>query len=112
MKPVLPIWARFALALPLASSAAAQNLPDAANPDAPVAPATYRSVFADTPAGVEREHSDWKKANAEVGQFRRGHVDLLKWEDQHKPSSQPSAPVHPASGSTPRPITAPSGHQH
>lgn len=112
MKPVLSIWARLALALPLASAAAAQTLPDAANPDAPVAPATYRSVFADTPVGVEREHSDWKKANAEVGQFRRGHVDLLKWEAQHSPPGPQSAPAGPAAGPSPRPASGPAGHNH
>lgn len=97
MKPVLSIWARLALALPLASAAAAQTLPDAANPDAPVAPATYRSVFPDHPSVSSRGNTmDWKKANAEVGQFRRGHVDLLKWEAQHSPPGPQSAPAGPA----------------
>jgi hypothetical protein len=41
----------------------------------------YRSVFIDTPTGVETEESDWKRANAEVGQFKRGHMDILRWEE-------------------------------
>ena len=41
---------------------------------------TYRSVFADTPTGVETQTLDWKRANADVAQFPRGHADVLKWE--------------------------------
>lgn len=55
---------------------------DPADPAAAVPRAAYRSAFADTPTGVEAELADWKKANAEVGQFRRGHMDLLKWEEE------------------------------
>ena len=40
----------------------------------------YRSVFADTPKGVETETVDWRGANAEVGKNLRGHIDILKWE--------------------------------
>lgn len=68
-----------------AASAAAP--PSVADATSPVPAVQYRSVFADTPTGVEQESVDWKKANAEVGQFRRGHVDILKWEAQ-----QPAAP--------------------
>ena len=62
--------------------------PAAADPNARVPAVRYRSVFADTPAGVEAQSLDWKKANAEVGQFPRGHADVLKWEQ-----SQPKAAV-------------------
>ncbi len=57
----------------------------------------YRSVFADTPTGVEQEAADWKKANAEIGQFRRGHVDILKWEAEQArlKGAAPSAPATP-----------------
>jgi hypothetical protein len=64
---------------------------DPSDPTAAVPRVAYRSVFADTPIGVEAELADWKRANAEVGQFRRGHVDLLKWE-QERAYSTP-APV-------------------
>ncbi len=60
------------------------TIPSQANPADPSAAATlvvYQSVFADTPNGVETQSIDWKKANAEVGQFKRGHVDVLKWEE-------------------------------
>ena len=69
-----------------------------ADPAAPVPPVVYQSVFADTPQGVEMQTTDWKKANAEVGQFRRGHVDILKWEEANPPA-KPSKPAMP--GGTP-----------
>jgi hypothetical protein len=54
------------------------------SPKANVPSVLYRSVFVDTPTGVEAEELDWKKANAEVGQFKRGHVDILQWEAKQK----------------------------
>ncbi|MBP6405016.1 MAG: hypothetical protein LCH79_17740 [Proteobacteria bacterium] len=69
------VWAQVP---PPASPATA----DPADPAAAVPRVAYRSVFADTPTGVEAQQADWKKANADVGQFRRGHVDLLKWEEE------------------------------
>ena len=54
----------------------------AAQADTPVPKARYRSVFADLPTGVEQTSLDWKKANADVGQFKRGYPDLLKWEQE------------------------------
>ncbi len=55
--------------------------PSVADPGAPVPPVVYRSVFTESPAGVETRSDDWKKANDAVAQFKRGHVDILKWED-------------------------------
>ena len=72
-------------------------------PNAPVrrsllsALALYRSAFAGVPTGVEQTRVDWKKANADVGQFKRCHADLLKWEREQAKAAQP------ASGSTPAP---------
>lgn len=110
------------------------------DPAAAVPPVVYQSVFAGTPTGVEMESADWKKANAEVGQFKRGHVDILKWdeaqtkgptpskpmaEDAAKPvmapaspptapSQSPPLPTSPAARSTPTPPApaAPSVHKH
>lgn len=71
------------LAPPLAWAQVPTPAPtDPADPTATVPRVAYRSVFADTPTPVETDIADWKKANAEVGQFRRGHVDLLKWEEE------------------------------
>ena len=91
--------ARLLAPLLLSGSAAfAQNIPPPASsapaapgarpgfavvdPAAPVPAVLYRSVFVDTPAGVETGESDWRKANADVGQFKRGHVDILQWENR------------------------------
>ena len=93
-----------AVVLLLSGSAWAEHLlakpePAITDPAAFVPPVRYRSVFADTPTGVAQDSLDWKKANAEVGQFRRGFVDILQWEAAHKPdaaaSSTPAAaPAH------------------
>ena len=90
-----------ALALPAAASLAPTQAADlyptpdpqpttqAASPDTPVPPALYRSAFAHLPTGVEQRSVDWKAANAIVGQFPRGHADLLKWE-RANPASSPA----------------------
>lgn len=117
-----------ALALPAASSLAPaqaaalyptldpQPTAQAASPDTPVPPALYRSAFAHLPAGVEQTSVDWKTANATVGQFQRGHADLLKWEQaqekapgkapkkaqpQAAESASPASPASPANPATP-----------
>lgn len=90
----------------LSSAALAQAIPStkSANPrisdvtdaSAPVPPVVYQSVFASTPTGVEMESADWKKANAEVGQFKRGHVDILKWDEaQQNKAPMPAKPLEP-----------------
>lgn len=67
-----------------AMAQAARVAADAVVDPVVVVPAVlYRSVFVDTPAGVETGELDWRKANDDVGQFRRGHVDILKWESMH-----------------------------
>ena len=57
----------------------------------PVPPLEYRSVFADFPRGVEQGGGNWKAANKAVGQFQRGHIDLLNWEKARTtpPKEQP-----------------------
>lgn len=85
-------------------AASSQGTGQLVNPAAPVPAVLYRSVFADTPAGVEAEQADWKKANAEVGQFTRGHVDVLKWEATH--AEKNIAPVKAATQTVP-PATKP-----
>jgi hypothetical protein len=86
---------------------------DPADPAAPVPRIEYRCAFAGTPRGIEEGGVEWKQANAEVGRFPRGHVDLLKWEEaqgaqrgstpQPAPTPSAPAPAQPASaGSQPR----------
>ncbi len=96
------------------------------DPGASVPPVVYQSVFNQSPTGVETKSLDWKKANAEVGQFKRGHVDILKWEESQakdKPAGKPAMPPEAASvkpapspaaavpGSTTAPA-APTPHKH
>ncbi|MEO8023054.1 hypothetical protein [Polaromonas sp.] len=91
------------LVLPL-GIAHAQNSPplQATDPAAPVPAVAYRSVFSDLPTGVEAGREDWKKANNDVGRFTRGHVDILKAEQQQAapaptptPDAAPPAAAHP-----------------
>jgi hypothetical protein len=99
----------FLAALLAAAPALAAWAADPADPAAAVPRVEYRSVFQGVPAGVEEETLDWKKANAQVGQFPRGHVDLLKWEEaQGGKAVAPAAP--PASA--PAGAQPPRGHQH
>lgn len=35
----------------------------------------------------------WTRANDNVGQFRRGHIDLLRWEQNNTPSTSREGPV-------------------
>lgn len=91
-----------ALSAPLAAHAnplAPDPAPHITDPAAFVPPARYRSVFADTPTGVEQDSVGWKKANTGVGEFRNGFVDILKWESAQEalkyPGATPTAaPVH------------------
>jgi hypothetical protein len=59
-------------------------------PGTPVAAVAYRSVFDGLPSGVEQSVVDWKSANAAVGQFTRGYMDVLKWEADQ--SGKPAMP--------------------
>ena len=100
------------LAATLAAAAAAAEPSD---PAAPVPGAEYRSVFEDVPKGVEEELVDWKKANTDVAQVPRGHLDLLKWEEA-QPGGAPQPKAAPAAAPAARPAapaSAPArGHQH
>jgi hypothetical protein len=90
------------LLLPAATAASAQTASpyprldpkpteQAADPASPVPAARYLSAFAGVATGVEPAADDWKKANAAVGQFPRGHADLLKWEQAQ--DGKPAAPA-------------------
>ena len=70
--------------------------PPVVDPSVPVPPVVYRSVFTDVPRGVETGSIDWSRANADVGQFRRGHVDVLKWEESE--DARRGAPTSPPAG--------------
>ncbi len=63
----------------------------AADPLAQVPAAVYQSPLSGLAQGVESQSADWRRANDEVGQFKRGHIDLLKLEN-----SASTAPLQPA----------------
>jgi hypothetical protein len=110
----LSLAALLAAAPPLIASAA-----DAADPAVAVPRLPYRSVFEGAATGVEEGNVPWKKANQDVAQFPRGHIDLLKWEEAQggarkpaspSPGAAPAAPAAaPQPAARPRP---PAGHQH
>lgn len=68
----------------------------AADPDAAVPTPRYRSVLAHTPRGVVQDSANWQHANAQVGQYRRGHSDILRAEQTDAPRPAPARP-HPES---------------
>ncbi len=115
----------FALLTPLlAQSALAQAIDNAANPSAKVPAVGYKSVFKETSLGVEKDTDNWRKANDEVGKFTRGHLDILKWEEQEaakamksgmekpveKPAAAPAGVMAPKPDAT-KPVAAPI-HKH
>ena len=73
------------LAMLTPTLALAQNPPlpafaGAADPAAPTAPLAYQGI---TPRPLQAQQlgaQDWRAANAAVGQFPRGHADLVAWE--------------------------------
>ena len=81
------------------------------DPKADVPAVVYQSVFKQSPTGVETESVDWKKANADVAQFPRGHVDILKWEEAQikaqklakPPGENKASPMGADVGKTPSP---------
>jgi hypothetical protein len=116
-----------ALACALLSQPSAAQMvlpPDAAaaaNPVAKVPAVSYRSVFKETSLGVEKDREDWRKANDSVGQFTRGHLDILKWEEQEsakamkadmeKPTLPKPAAAIPPKTDAAKPVAAPA-HKH
>ena len=52
----------------------------------------YAPVF-NVPAPAEAPAQDWREANDTVGRFPRGHIDLLRWEQQHPGKPEPAPPA-------------------
>lgn len=98
----LPFWAAALAALPSSMAVAA----DAADPGAAARPA-YRSVFERRPAGVEEGTVEWRKANADVARFPRGHADLLKWENGQERATPAAAAASAPKVSSPQAPAAP-----
>lgn len=76
------------------ASGLAQNAPApqaaVADPAAPVPAPRYHPALAPDGRPPMQDRTDWKAANAQVGQFTRGHSDLLKWE-QTQGAAPPAA---------------------
>ena len=52
-------------------------------------------VWAQTPSppenpGLSQARQQWREANERVGEFPRGHIDLLKWEQRNLPQARAS----------------------
>lgn len=75
-----------------------------ADPSAAVPAPIYRSAFDTGPRGVVEDRLDWKDAHARVGEFPRGHGDIVRWEERQQ-SPQASPPGMPGGPATP-------GHRH
>lgn len=67
-----------------------------ADPAAPVPALYYRSALEAGPRGIVQERDDWKAANARVGQYPRGHSDILKAEEAQGSAAPEAATARPA----------------
>lgn len=71
-----------------------------ADADASVPALRYHSALVYSPRGVVQDQDDWAATNARVGQFARGHADILKAE-QAQATLTPAIPPAPAPGAKP-----------
>ncbi len=120
-QPLCQLRRAAALASLALTCAMASSAEFAANPDAKVPAVAYRSVFKETSLGVEKGSDDWRKANDAVGKYTRGHIDILKQEEQDSAKAMPGemekpAPARPSGAPEPKPgaskpIAAPA-HKH
>ena len=97
------------------ASASAMAQAAVTGPSATVPPVVYQSVFNQSPIGVETQSVDWKKANADVAQFPRGHVDILKWEKAQiktKPVAKPVATPAETQAAPTAPAVPSAAHKH
>jgi hypothetical protein len=90
-----------------AQTAMAPATESAANPVASVPAVVYRSVFKETSLGVEKDTDNWRKANNEVGKFLRGHLDILKWEEQESAKAMKGGMEPPADKAMAKPMAEP-----
>ena len=73
--------------------------PDWLQPSAPSRPLRYQPLPAS--GGVEQASTAWPAANAAVGQFPRGHADVLQWEKSQAATTPTSAPAAPSAAHGP-----------
>lgn len=65
---------------------------DATDPAAPAAPLQHPPLPAS--GAVVEGPGDWKAANAAVGEFPRGHADIVRWEAARQPAPTAAEPSH------------------
>ncbi len=65
--------------------------PLASDPTAGASPLQHRAM--PSSGSVEATYTDWRSANGAVGEFPRGHADILHWEagQGHAESALPGA---------------------
>ena len=69
---------------PLALSVALAACLSPVQAQTPPTPADHKhSEPAGAPDKPEVTHETWNRANKSVGQFSRGHIDLLRWEQRN-----------------------------
>ena len=93
---------------PSPPSASAQVL----NPAAATLPLISPALPVST--AVAQEITDWRAANAAVGEFKRGHADVVKWEKLQASKASDTQPQqqHSASRPAPQPATQPVPAEH
>lgn len=81
-------------ALTLAQSAGTQpaKVLGVAEPSAAVPAVQYHSVFDPAVTGAAQDAEAWPAANARVGQYTRGHRDILKAEEAQAAPQSTAAP--------------------
>lgn len=80
--------ALLALSAPLLGGAQTvrQPSPAVASPAGTAPPVHYQPMAPTGASALVLEVDDWKAANATVGQYRRGHMDIVKWEKAQPPA--------------------------
>jgi len=78
-------------------AALSQTLPQqaaaAATADMPVPVIAYQPLEPVGASALVQELQDWKAANAAVGQYPRGHRDIVKWEKAQLPAPAAAMPT-------------------
>ncbi len=90
--------ALLALSAPLlgAAQTVQQQAAAAANPQTSVAPVRYQAMPPVGASALPVEPGDWRASNATVGQYRRGHSDIVRWEKAQPPTPATAMPPQEA----------------
>ncbi|MDO9479937.1 MAG: hypothetical protein Q8S96_20810 [Hydrogenophaga sp.] len=102
--PFAPLWwaALLCAAPALAQPSAALRAADPATPvpavTVPALPPATPAQPLELPTDIERARAIWQQANAQVAEFPRGHIDILRWEAQNPgtPATETPASTGPA----------------